>query len=193
MGSPVVQGQPARSALLTVTVLDAATHQPTPVRVCLTRTGKPVVTLSIEAVTVMYGLWDHEDGYAFQPDSSFYVAGQFTVTMPPGTYQLRLFKGHEFLQQQAEIIVRPGQPLKRTYVLQRWTHMAAKGWYSTDGHIHIRRSPRENPLIMIWLQAEDVNVGALLRMGNFWETYYPQYAYGGAGLYGQGNYLLTTG
>jgi hypothetical protein len=188
-----VPGQPVRAGVLTVTVLDAATRQPTPVRVRLTRTGKPVAALPPEAVAVMYGLWDHEDGYAFQPDSSFYVAGSFKLTLPPGTYQLHLSKGHEFLRQQAEIVVKPGQPLKQTYVLQRWTHMAANGWYSTDGHIHIRRSPRENPLIMTWLQAEDVNVGALLRMGDFWETYYPQYAYGEAGLYGQGNYLLTTG
>lgn len=188
--SGVAQNRPE---LLTVTILDAATRQPTPVRVRLTRKGKPVSALPTEAVAVMYGLWDHEDGYAFQPDSSFYVDGRFQLTLPPGTYQLSLSKGHEFLRQQVDVVIRPGRPLKQTYTLQRWTHMAAKGWYSTDGHIHIRRSPRENPLIMTWLQAEDVNVGALLRMGDFWETYYPQYAYGEAGLYGKGNYLLTTG
>ncbi len=141
----------------------------------------------------MYGLWDHEDGYAFQPDSSFYVAGKFHLSLPPGTYQLSLSKGHEFLRQQINVIIKPGQTLRQTYRLKRWTNMAAKGWYSTDSHIHIRRSPRENPLILTWLQAEDVNVGALLRMGDFWETYYPQYAYGEAGLYQRGNYLLTTG
>ncbi|GAB3642863.1 CehA/McbA family metallohydrolase [Spirosoma arcticum] len=176
-----------------ITILDATTNRPTPTRVRLTRYGRPVPKLPSEAVAVMYGLWDHEDGYAFQPDSSFYVAGSFRLSLPPGTYQLSLSKGHEFLRQQINLTVRSGQTLQQTYRLKRWVNMAAKGWYSTDGHIHIRRSPRENPLLLTWLQAEDVNVGALLRMGDFWETYYPQYAYGEAGVYGRGNYLLTTG
>lgn len=141
----------------------------------------------------MYGLWDHEDGYGFQPDSSFYVGGAFRLALPPGTYQLTLSRGHEYLRQQLTLTIKPGQTLRETVRLNRWVNMAAGGWFSTDGHIHIRRSPRENPLLLTWLQAEDVNVGALLRMGDFWETYYPQYAYGEAGLYGQGNYLLTTG
>lgn len=187
---------PARSqpaGHLAVTLLDATTGKPTPTRVRLTQNGRPVPQLPTEAVAVMYGLWDHEDGYAFQPDSSFYVAGKFNLSLPPGTYQLSLSKGHEFLRQQVNVTIKPGQTLRQTYRLKRWVNMAAKGWYSTDGHIHIRRSPRENPLILTWLQAEDVNVGALLRMGDFWETYYPQYAYGEAGLYQQGNYLITTG
>ena len=140
--------------------------------------------LPTEAVGVMYGLWDHEDGYGFQPDSSFYVGGSFRLALPPGTYQLTLSKGHEYVRQQTTLTVKPGQIFRQTYRLNRWMNMAAGGWFSTDGHIHIRRSPRENPLLLTWLQAEDVNVGALLRMGDFWETYYPQYAYGEAGLYG---------
>lgn len=176
-----------------ITILDAATNRLTPVRVRLTQNGRPVSKLPDQAVAVMYGLWDHEDGYAFQPDSSFYVAGSFRLSLLPGTYQLSLSKGHEFLRQQINLTVRPGQTLRQTYRLKRWVNMAANGWYSTDGHIYIRRSPRENPLLLTWLQAEDVNVGGLLRMGDFWETYYPQYAYGEAGLYGHGNYLLTTG
>lgn len=188
---PMARAQPPGQ--IAITILDATTNRPTPTRVRLTRHDRPVPKLPPEAVAVMYGLWDHEDGYAYQPDSSFYVAGSFRLSLPPGTYQLSLSKGHEFLRQQISLTVRSGQTLRQTYRLKRWVNMAAKGWFSTDGHIHIRRSPRENPLILTWLQAEDVNVGALLRMGDFWETYYPQYAYGEAGLYGQGNYLLTTG
>ena len=181
------------SGQVVITILDATTNRLTPARVRLTRHGRPVANVPAVAVAVMYGLWDHEDGYAFQPDSSFYVAGSFRLSLPPGTYQLSLSKGHEFLRQQVNLTVKSGQTLRQTYRLKRWVNMAAKGWFSTDGHIHIRRSPRENPLILTWLQAEDVNVGALLRMGDFWETYYPQYAYGEAGVYGKGNYLLTTG
>ncbi|MDB5241235.1 MAG: hypothetical protein JWP57_1860 [Spirosoma sp.] len=176
-----------------IRLLDATNNRPTPTRVRLTQNGHVVAKWPEEAVAVMYGLWDHEDGYAFQPDSSFYVAGRFRLALPPGTYQLSLSKGPEYLRQQHTLVVSAGKALQKTYRLTRWIHMVAKGWYSTDGHIHLRRSPRENPLIMTWLQAEDVHVGALLRMGDFWETYYPQYAYGQKGTYQQGKYLLTAG
>ena len=191
--APIVSSQGQQTGQLTVTILDASTGQPTPVRVRLTRTNRPVTKLPPEAVAVMYGLWDHEDGYGFQPDSSFYVAGRFHLSLSPGTYQLSLSKGNEYLKQSHTLVVAAGKAVQKTYRLTRWTNMAAKGWYSTDGHIHIRRSPRENPLLMTWLQAEDVHVGALLRMGDFWETYYPQYAYGEKGVYQQDDYLLTTG
>lgn len=184
----------AQSAvLLRVEVRDADTGKPTPVRVRLTRAGKPIPFVPAGAIAVSYGLWDHADGYAFQPDSSFYVAGAFSMKLPAGTYQLVLSKGNEYLRQTHTLLIRTGKPQQRTYTLKRWINMAARHWYSADGHIHIRRSPRENPLLLNWLQAEDVNVGVLLKMGDFWATYYPQYAFGAPGIYQQGNYLLTAG
>ena len=71
--------------------------------------------------------------------------------------------------------------------------MPARGWYSADDHIHIRRSPRENPLILKWVAAEDIHVGALLQMGDFWTTYFAQYAWGKDGNYREKNRLLTPG
>ncbi|MBN8823197.1 MULTISPECIES: CehA/McbA family metallohydrolase [unclassified Spirosoma] len=178
---------------LSITILDASTGKPTPVRVQLTQNGRPVAQLPVEAVAVMYGLWDHEDGYGFQPDSSFYVPGRFQLSLPPGTYAVAISKGPEYLPQKHILTITAGKTVQKTLRLERWINMAAKGWYSTDGHIHLRRSPRDNPYIACWLQAEDVHVGAFLRMGDFWETYYPQYAYGDKGVYQQGNYLLTSG
>ncbi len=186
-----VYAQP--TAQLRIQVREAATGQLTPVRVRLTRAGKPLPVCPDQAVAVSYGLWDHADGYAFQPDSAFYVSGAFNLTLSPGTYQLVLSKGNEYLSQTHQLHVRPGQRLQRTYHLKRWINMATRHWYSADGHIHIRRSPGENKPLLTWLQAEDVNVGVLLRMGDFWETYYPQYAFGPKGACQQGNYLLVPG
>ncbi|WP_245878032.1 CehA/McbA family metallohydrolase [Spirosoma fluviale] len=185
------QKQPSTS--LHIEVLDGKTGKPTPVRVRLTQSGKVVKVLPNEAVAVSYGLWDHADGYAYQPDSSFYVAGQFSFQLPPGTYQLSLMKGNEYIDQQHILVIKSGGPVRKTYTLTRWINMAARGWYSADDHIHIRRSPGENQSLMHWIQAEDVNVGVFLKMGDFWETYYPQYAFGSTGNYQQGNYLLTPG
>ncbi len=192
-GMPVSFAQVPTTGLLQIDIRDAKTGKLTPVRVRLTQARKPVNRLPDETVAVSYGLWDHADGYAFQPDSSFYVAGQFRLQLPPGTYQLTLSKGNEYLRQQHTLVVKPNQVLRKTYTLKRWIHMAARGWYSADDHIHIRRSPRENQPLLNWIQAEDINVGVLLKMGDFWETYYPQYAFGEKGNYGQGNYLLTSG
>lgn len=61
--------------------------------------------------------------------------------------------------------------------------MPERDWYSADEHIHLRRSPRENPLILDWIAAEDVHVGVLLQMGDFWTTYFSQYGWGRDGRY----------
>jgi hypothetical protein len=41
--------------------------------------------------------------------------------------------------------------------------------------------------------AEDVHVGVMLRMGDFWEIYYPQYAWGEKGAYQHKDYLFVSG
>lgn len=178
---------------LLVKIVASESGQPTPVRVRITQADRPVSALPAEAVAVSYGVWDHADGYGFQPDSSFYVAGTFALNLPPGKYQLALSKGPEFLNQTHSLTIEPGKSLRKTYAMKRWINMAARNWYSGDDHIHIRRSPRENEFLLNWIQAEDLNVGVMLKMGDFWETYYPQYAFGEKGTYQQGNYLLTSG
>lgn len=187
------RAQPVQSGQLQVEIVAGKTGKPTPVRVRLTRAGQVVKLLPQQAIGVMYGLWDHADGFGFQPDSSFYVNGSFRLALPPGTYELALSKGPEFLDQRHQLVVKAGKTQKKIYHLTRWIDRAARGWYATDGHIHIRRSPLEDPLLMSWLQAEDVRVGVLLRMGDFWETYYPQYAFGEQGVYRRDNYLLVSG
>ncbi len=189
----ITTGYAQRPGRLFVDVRDAHTGKPTPARVRITRAGKPIKAVPAQAVAVSYGLWDHADGYAFQPDSSFYVSGSFSLTLPPGVYQLALSKGNEFVSQTHNLRVQSGLTIRQAYHLKRWIDMAARHWYSADDHIHIRRSPRENEPLLNWIQAEDINVGVLLKMGDFWETYYPQYAFGKPGLYGSGNYVLTSG
>lgn len=184
------QGQPAQ---LVVTIIDGATGAPTPVRVRLTDADGRVASLPEAAIGIQYGRDDRAEGYAFQPDSAFYVAGAFAVALPPGTYHLTLSKGFEYVKQQHVITLDEGETLAQTFVLERWIDMPRRGWYAADDHIHIRRSPRENPLILTWIAAEDIHVGALLQMGDFWTSYYAQYAWGQAGVYQVEDRLLTSG
>lgn len=176
-----------------IVIVDSLTGDPVAARVRITHDGRVVNALPRQAAAVMYGLWDHADGYGFQPDSAFYVDGNFQLALPAGQYRISLSKGIEYLDQQHDLKVEPGKAYNRTFLLQRWINMPERGWYSADDHIHIRRSPREDSLLMTWIRAEDVHVGVLLRMGDFWATYYEQYGWGEKGIYQRGNHLLTSG
>ena len=147
-----------QSARIAVTVLDE-NQKSTPVRVRLVDPLGKVAPLPDAAIGIMYGRNDQAERYQFQPDSSFYVDGTFELSLKPGTYYLSLSKGNEYLSQRREVILKEGEHIRKTYHLERWINMPARGWYSADDHIHIRRSPRENPLILKWIAAEDVHVG----------------------------------
>jgi hypothetical protein len=181
-----------RTSILSVNINDE-NGQSTPVRVRLTDSNGKTASLPQETISVMYGRNDRADGYSYQPDSSFYVDGKFSVELIPGAYILTVSKGYEYLAQRHEITVEPTKNISLTFKLKRWIDMPKRGWYSADDHIHIRRSPRENPLILKWVAAEDIHVGALLQMGDIWTTYFAQYAWGKDGIYREKNHLLTSG
>jgi hypothetical protein len=77
--------------------------------------------------------------------------------------------------------------------MTRWIDMPARGWHSADDHIHIRRSPADDPKIARWIAAEDIGVGNLLQMGDFWTTYFAQYAFGDRGRYVEDGRILSPG
>jgi hypothetical protein len=178
---------------VSITIHDSITQKVTPVRVKLTKKNRVVNFLPKSAIAVMYGLWDHADGYGFQPDSSFYVTGSFDMTLPEGEYSILVSKGMEYLDQRHTFRVVSGSQIQKTIAMARWIDMPSAGWFSSDDHIHIRRSPREDSLLLTWIQAEDIHVGVMLRMGDYWATYYDQYAWGEKGAYQKGNHLLTSG
>ena len=183
-----------KTARLSVAIVDGATGQGTPVRVHLTRAGRSEAPVPEAAIAVMYGRNDRAEGYRSQPDGAFYVDGAFELDLEPGNYWLFLSKGNEYLAQEHEIRLGAGEEVSRSYRLERWVDMPERGWYSADDHIHIRRSPRENPLILKWVAAEDIHVGALLQMGDFWtDSYYSQYAWGKDGVYQVEDRFLTSG
>ena len=202
----VHSAQVSRDAMLSVRILDAATGKPTPVRlrlqdsvgnrprargaVALSETAIPIPR---QALAVMWGQQDRAMGYALQPDGSFYADGAFDVRLPPGAYTLDISKGFEFLQRTETIELKPGASARREYRLKRWADMPARGWYSSDDHIHLRRSPRDDAAILRWIAAEDIHVGHILEMGDFWATFFSQYAFGDRGRYQEGDRILSAG
>lgn len=191
--APAPAQVPAPAGQLSVTVVDVSTGAPTAFRARLVDASGAVAPLPEQAVAIMYGEQDQAQGYGFQPDSSFYADGSFDLELPAGRYHLTISKGHEYLRQEHDLEVEQGDTLSRELRLERWIDMPARGWFSVDDHIHLRRSPRENPLILTWLAAEDVHVGALLQMGDFDAIYFAQYAFGEDGVYHVEDRFLSAG
>jgi hypothetical protein len=196
----------ARDVTLSVTIVDAATGKRVPVRVGFQSvTGsRPTVSGALavsesaipvpkQAIAVMWGQQDRAQGYSLQPDGSFYVDGGFDVSVPPGAYTLTVSKGFEYVQQTVPLDVVPAAGLAREIRLARWVDMPARGWYSSDDHIHLRRSPGDDAAIARWIAAEDIHVGNLLQMGDFWAVYFYQYAFGERGRYEENGRWLSPG
>lgn len=194
-----------RAVTLTVTVLDEATGRRTPVRVLLEGAGglRPrasgalavsdtAIPVPKQAIATMWGQQDRAEGFALQPDGAFYVDGGFEAEVPPGAYSLTVSKGFEYLQQTQPLSVEAGG-LAREIRLARWVDMPRRGWYSADDHIHLRRSPADDGAIVRWIAGEDIHVGNLLQMGDFWATYFAQYAFGPAGRYQEDGRWLSPG
>jgi len=180
-------------AELSVRVIDEDSGDSTPVRVLLTTLDNTVTPLPEAAIGVMWGYMDQATGYTRQPDGAFYVDGSFNVQLKPGIYILTLSKGNEYLSQTHQIELEENQHYQQTYTMERWINMPERGWYSADDHIHLRRSPRENPMILDWIAAEGLHIGVLLQMGDFWTTYFTQYDWGADGIYKENNRFLTSG
>lgn len=202
----IYSAQVSREATLKITVYDAVTGRPTPVRVRLEDTAgnrprvrgavgvsESAIPVPKQVVAVMWGRMDQAEGYLLQPDGSFYVDGAFEVELPPGTYTLTISKGYEYLKETHTVAVKPGEVLRQEYRLRRWINMPARGWYSADDHVHLRRSPHDDPAILRWMKAEDIHVGNLLEMGDFFSTYFAQYSFGQKGRYREGDYILSAG
>ncbi len=178
--------------ILNITILDEETHHKTPARIHVSAKDGSTTGLPPEAIGVMYGRNDRPEGYGYQPDSSFYADGQFSLNLGLGDYELSLSKGMEYLDQ-VHTIQMDEDVQTLMFSMKRWIHMADSGWYSGDEHIHLRRSPRENPHILKWIEAEDIHVGALLQMGDFRNIYFGQFAFGDEGVYAVKDRVLSPG
>lgn len=183
----------AQTSKLSITILNEA-NRPTPVRVELVHINGTAAPLPDEVISVQYGMDDRAQRFSYQPDSAWYVDGRFTVDLEPGIYYMNLTKGFEYLSQHHQITIEAGKDISESYKLERWIDMPERRWYSADDHIHIRRSPRDNPMILKWVAAEDVHVGVLLQMGDLGHAYYfAQYGWGKDGVYTLDERMLTSG
>lgn len=123
----------------------------------------------------------------------FFTPGRFALEVAPGRYRLRVTKGPEFTPVERTIVI-DDSAVSQTVTLARWINMAAKGWISGDGHVHIQRdSPAANETALAWARAEDLRICHVLLMGDAKDTYYPQYGYGDVGRATSEQTILLSG
>ncbi|MBL8229169.1 MAG: CehA/McbA family metallohydrolase [Bryobacterales bacterium] len=73
--------------------------------------------------------------FAAEPAEQFFHAeSSFEIDLPAGITRIEATRGLEYSLVSRDIDLR--KPAAVTLRLKRWTHMAHKGWYSSDAHIH---------------------------------------------------------
>jgi hypothetical protein len=73
---------------------------------------------------------------AMSSEYYFHAEGSFELELPSGPTVIEASRGLEYELTRAEIRLEPGKPQEARLRLKRWENMAAKGWYSSDAHIH---------------------------------------------------------
>lgn len=94
--------------------------------------------------------YDVQRGNSIERHSA--VAGEALFRLPPGRYEVLAECGKEFIPETRTISLRSGEHYELELTLRRWIHMAEKGWFSADTHIH--RAPGE---LRVAQPAEDLN------------------------------------
>ncbi len=136
-----------------------------------------------------------------EPDFFFhdqvYRADGESIGLPPGQYRVTFTRGPEYrvLHRTIEVLDQPEQEL--TFRLKRWIHLAERGWYSGDHHIHAAGcSHYEAPTqgvgpesMMRHIVGEDLNVGCVLAWGPCW-YHQKQFFAGGVHPFSTPRYLM---
>ncbi len=147
-----------RRQWMQVTVIDASTNNPTPVRVHLSGPhGEYLAPYGHHEQINPNWFEDYGADVLVGGRQYAYVPGQFTTDMPVGDIYAEIYKGFEYEPVRVKATIRPGQKELKLRI-RRWQDLRSKGWITSDTHVHFI-SPHT-----AWLegQAEGVNVVDLL-------------------------------
>ncbi|MCA9049008.1 MAG: hypothetical protein KDA89_09795, partial [Planctomycetaceae bacterium] len=101
-----------------------------------------------------------------------------SIELPPGRYSVTVTRGPEYVPVKLDVTVPEAAEHTVDIKLQRWIHVAKRGWYSGDHHVHAAGcshydSPTEGvgpEDMMRHILGEDLNVGCVLSWGPCWYT-----------------------
>jgi len=124
---------------------------------------------------------------------AFYVDGAYEARVPAGVYDLAVSRGPEYRLHHQKITVPPNDTGAGTVSLQRYDDLAARGWYSGESHLHLKRDQVADLKVWNVLAAEDLHIANLLEMGNIMGTYFKQPAWGRRGRFERDGIALVSG
>ena len=122
------------------------------------------------------------------------VPGPFDMTLAPGIWQIGVRRGVEHEAVFEDVTIRSGETIERTVRPKRWVDMRQKGWWSGDDHVHGRiLSDDDARHLMAWIQAEDIHLANVVKMGDIYRTYFEQRGFGPNYRVVEGEHALVPG
>ncbi len=122
------------------------------------------------------------------------VPGPFNMGLPPGEYEIAVFKGVEYIPIQDKFTIRSGETTKFSAKMKRWSNMAEKGWYSGDDHVHgAIMNDKDAYQLLTFAKATDTHVVNILCMGDHRQIWFPQRGFGKKFRVIDGDYMLVPG
>jgi len=127
-------------------------------------------------------------------DSFWCVPGPFDMALSPGEWRIGVRRGVEHEVIFEDVTICSGKTLERTYRPKRWVDMRKRGWWSGDDHVHCRiLSDEDARHLMSWVQAEDIHLANIVKMGDIYRTYFEQRGFGPSYRVVDGEYVLSPG
>ena len=122
------------------------------------------------------------------------VPGPFDMALPPGEWEIMVRRGLEHVPARETFSVQSGKLTSKTLRPKRWVDMPKHGWYSGDDHLHGQiLSDQDAKNLMAWIQAEDVHLANVVKMGDVSRTYFDQRGFGKDYRVQNGDYILSPG
>jgi len=122
------------------------------------------------------------------------VAKPFNMSLPPGQYEITISRGVEHIPVIDSFTVESGKLVEKSYEPQRWVDMRKLGWYSGDDHVHAQiMSDEDADRMMAWVQATDIHVANIVKMGDMYRTWFEQRGFGPEYRVIDGDFVLSPG
>ncbi len=104
---------------------------------------------------------------AMSAEYFFHAEDTFDIEMPAGETLIEATRGPEYRLTSERAVLVPGKPAEVTLRLARWTHMAEKGHWSADVHIHANYTAPHHQVIeprdvRLQIAGEDLNYANMM-------------------------------
>ena len=107
------------------------------------------------------------------------IPGPFEMRLPPGEWHVFVRRGVEHVPVRDTFTIASGKTVEKTYRPKRWVDMRKQGWYSGDEHVHGRMvSNLDAQRLQAWVQAEDIHIANIVKMGDIYRTWFEQRGWG---------------